>query len=87
MRRWFCARSRGRRSFLAFVALLAALIAAYGALILPRIATTSARETAPADAPPAVLVSAGDSNRAWSDCPWKSSQEGTDPTIELRAVA
>lgn len=86
MRRWFRARSRGRGSFLAFVALLAALIAAYGALILPRIATTSARETAPADASPAVLVTAGDTDGAWSGCPWKSGREGTEPTIELRAV-
>jgi hypothetical protein len=85
MRKRFRAKSTGRGPFIAFVALLAALVAAYGAFVLPRVATT-AREAAPADASPAVLVSAGDADGTWTGCPWKSGQDGSQPTIELRAV-
>ena len=85
MRKWFRTRSTATGPFVAFVILLAALVAAYGAFVLPRVATT-ARETAPAEPSPAVLVSSGETDGTWPGCPWKSGQDRSEPTIELRAV-
>jgi hypothetical protein len=85
MRKWLRTRSTGTGPLLAVVAVLAALVAAYGAFVLPRVATTTAREAAPADASPAVLVSASEAGGTWSGCPW-SHEDASKPTIELRAV-
>lgn len=81
-------RCRGERMpFLACVSVLAALVAAYGAFSLPRVAMTTAREAARADPSPAVLVSAGDANGASSGCPWKSGEVGSAGDRDSRGHA
>ena len=62
MRNPFRGGTRGTSSLLALVVVLGALLALYGALVLPR-ASTSAREAASPDPPLAVLASSREGER------------------------
>jgi hypothetical protein len=84
MQKWFRRRATGTGPFLAFVALLTA-VAAYGAFILPRAASTELPRAAPSARANVELASArlGDEENS---CPWKRDQ-GTETTVDLYSGA
>lgn len=63
------------------LALVASLIGAFGAFVLPRAASTELRQAAPSDRTSVVLASArpGDDE---TRCPWKR-ERGTQTTVQL----
>jgi hypothetical protein len=84
MRNPFRAGMTGTRSLIAVVVVLGALVAAYGALVLPH-ASTSAREAAPADTPIAVLASSREAERG-DGCSSVDEDDVSDAGVTLRVV-
>jgi hypothetical protein len=85
MQKWFRRRATGTGPFLAFVALLTAVVAAYGAFILPRAASTELPRAAPSARANVVLASAGLGDEE-NSCPWKRDQ-GTETIVDLYSGA
>ena len=78
MRNPFGGERPGTRSLVALVVVLGALVALYGALVLPR-ASTSAREAASADPPLALLASSREGERGDGCSRDGEDQIGDDP--------
>ena len=85
MRNPFRGGRPGTRALIALVLALAALVALYGALVLPR-ASTNAREAASTDAPLAVLASSRETEGG-DGCSRYGEEQIGDDAVTVRPVA